>query len=65
MHKDLDIGIQGELYKVQITQHLARVWKTLRGFQKDSEKYRQGHVELLSEHYAECRETSKEIELKR
>ena len=39
MHKDLDIGVQGELDEVQATQHLAQAWKTLRGVQKDSEKY--------------------------
>ena len=42
MHKDLGIWIQGELDEVQAAQHLARAWKTLRGVQKDSKKYRQG-----------------------
>ena len=37
MHKDRDIGIQGSLDEVQAAQHLSRVWKTLRGAQKDSE----------------------------
>ena len=31
MHKDLDLGVYGDLDEEHTTQHLARAWKTLRG----------------------------------
>ena len=47
----------------QVTQHLAKAWKTLKAVQRHAVLFREEHMAQLAEHYAARRETTKQVEL--
>ena len=63
LHIQLQIETSGQLDSDLIIQHLETAWKNLRQVQRHAAVHRDTHMAKLAEHYAEKRETTKQVEL--